>query len=127
MSDFRVRGLLDRPSPQSLGMLGIVVEREPGQLCVEGIVGMSTTPLDEHEFSELLRSGDAQLADGASVEDDSRSYSALWVGNEFAVNATRLKVPMPPLPRTAARIGGDGTYWVGPTQHVWRVIDSWLV
>ncbi|OAI51262.1 hypothetical protein AYO44_05015 [Planctomycetaceae bacterium SCGC AG-212-F19] len=127
MSGFRVRGVLDRPSQQSLGMLGIVVERESGLHCVEGIVGMSAKPIDGSEFRELLKSGDAQSADVAFVDDDSRPYSALWVGQEFADNATRLKVPLPPLPNLATSTGEGGVYWVGPTQHVWRVLDSWLV
>ncbi len=127
MTSFRVKGLLDRPSPQSLGMLGIVVERNPGHLCVDGIVGMSAKPIDESEFQQLLGSGDAQPADGPSVEDDSRPHCALWVGNEFADNAARLRVPLPPLPKSAVKNREEGMYWVGPIQHVWRVLDSWLV
>ena len=127
MSSFRVKGLLDRPSPQSLGMLGIVVERDTGPSCLDGVVGMSGTPIDESEFLQLLESGDAQRAEGPSVDDDSRQYSALWVGNKFTDSAMRLNVALPPLPKSAQKIREEGMYWVGPTQHVWRVLDSWLL
>jgi len=127
MSGFRVRGLLDRPSAQSLGMLGLIVERENRGLYVEGMVDTHPRPVEEGEFAELISAGDAQKVDGPHVDDSGREYAALWVGNEFAEKATGLKVPLPPLPITPATIGDDGTYWIGPTRHVWRVIDSWLI
>jgi hypothetical protein len=127
VNGFRVRGILDRPSRQSLGMLGIVVEREKKRLDIEGVVGLSSKSLEEGELRELISSGDAQETDGPTIEEGGRPHAALWVGNDFAEKAARLRVALPPLPESALRIRNDGMCWIGPTQHVWRVLDSWVV
>lgn len=127
MRRFRVRGLLDRPSSQSLGMLGLVIEREDGGLSVEGVTGASGRTVDLDRFRDLLAAGDARETSGPRVDGVPWPYTALWVGHEFASQAERFKVPTPPLPRASGTLDGQGSYWVGPAQHVWRVLDAWLV
>jgi hypothetical protein len=126
MSGFRVKGLLDRPSRESLGMVGLVGERENGQLHTEGLVGSRQT-IDRNEFAELLAAGDAQQVDGPEVDDVDRTFAALWVGVDFAEKAERLNIRLPPLPKSSQTSDDNGTYWVATTRHIWRVIDSWLI
>jgi hypothetical protein len=127
MSGYQVVGLLDRPSTESLGIVGLVVEREDGRFFTEGVVDSAERPIDAGEFTELLVAGDAQQVTGPEIEDASRKYAALWVGYEFAEKAERLNIRLPPLPKSTQTKDSHGNYWVAPTRHVWRVIDSWLV
>lgn len=126
MTKFRVSGLLDRPSSESLGMVGLVVEPEKGELYSAGVIG-SSRPLARDEFADLVKIGDAQAVDGPVIDANQRNCAALWVGNDFAEKAERLAVQLPPLPKTSQILGDRGMYWVGPAQHIWRVIDSWIV
>lgn len=128
MSNFKVVGLLDRPSRQSLGMLGIIVEHDLISRCVEGVLGLPMgRSLGDRELRSLVDSGDAQLVDGPELEEGRTAHAALWLGGDFKNTAANLGVPLPPLSGMAAGNAKDGEFWIGPTQFVWRVLDCWLI
>ena len=69
MSGFQVKGLLDRPSRESLGMLGLIVNRENRGLFSEGIVGM--------DVSSVLKAGQKRALSRATARGVDRGISTL--------------------------------------------------
>ena len=125
-----VKALLDRPSPKSLGMLGLVVESTggaDGRLRTDGILGSQAGPVEREELADLIEAGSALAVDGLEVRrirDD--PMAALWVGDDFAAASENCGLSLPPLPKSRRGQASGGTYWVSSAAHVHRVLDTWV-
>jgi dephospho-CoA kinase len=121
-----VKGVLDRPSSESLAMLGLVVARADGSLHTESVVGSQSGRIGLEEFQDLLERGDAQRVELPSRQR-SAQYAALWVGKSFEQESEDIGLSVPPLPQQNSVSTNEGIYWIAPLVHVWRVIDFWTL
>lgn len=125
-----VRALLDRPSPRSLGMLGLVVESAggaEGRLRTDGVLGSQAGLVEQGELADLVGAGQALAVDGLEVRRTrNEPMAALWVGDEFAAGSEDRGLPLPPFPKSRRGRASGGTYWVSSAAHVHRVLDTWV-
>lgn len=127
MTAKRVVAVLDRPAPQSLGMLGLVVAQEDGTLITEGVQGSQAGTLSAVDLNDLVDGGHAISVDDLTLHMGPDPFAALWLGAEFVTRAGKAGVHVPPLPQQTSRQVSTGTFWVAPARHVWRILDSWTV
>ena len=74
---WKVRGLLDRARPSSLGMLALIVE-EAHCFRTAGVLGSQAGSIGSDDFEELVSSKQALRID-ICVETDAHDLAAHWV------------------------------------------------
>jgi len=127
MNKHYVKALLDRPSARSLGMLGLAVDFGDQVLRTEGVAGGQAGTLTVEELGELISAGHALKIDGPEFQTGGYSQGALWIGDQFASDADKYDLALPPLPEQASGKSATGRYWIAPITQISQVIDSWLV
>lgn len=126
MTHRRVLGILDRPSPNTLGFLALVVENSQGALHAEGLSASTDSELSSRTYAELVARGEAVAIDAVSINFDETPATAVWLGDEFANEADAAGVPLPPIGSPTTVLGVDGKYWIAPQRHAWRLFESWI-
>lgn len=123
MYDKTVVALLDRPSPESFGMVGILIKYEDKY---------ETLGLTENKFitqREFERLGGHILEVYSTLDNNLINPAALWIGNEFYSKATNLKAPQLPdtkdwntplHPHTST-----GKYSFLETKQAYKTLDEW--
>jgi hypothetical protein len=83
MSNADVLALLDRPSSNSMGMLGLIVRDPRGEMRTDGVVGSQAGSVSMAALRDLFASGQATEIAGPSVELANQPSAALWIGRDF--------------------------------------------
>src|ERR1700683_2142443 len=123
MSKQRAIALLDRPSPQSLGMLGLAVDYGHGELKTEGVVSPQPQIISNDELNDLISGRHALKIEGPNIEAVESPRVALWIGDEFSTLAEKYDLTPPPLPKVASGRVVDGRYWIAEASLVSQVMD----
>ncbi len=108
-------------------MLGLVTDNGSGLLRTHGVLGSQCGAVDPLDLKGLIAGGHAVNVSGPAINYAEVPVAALWIGAEFLNDSERHRLKLPPIPKQMAAHIETGTYWIAPTQHVWRVIDSWVI
>lgn len=121
------RALLDKPSPESFGMIPLVIDDE-GSLRVLGLAPASAHrahSLHTDELEELLRAGHGLRVDQELRREPTSDAVALWLGDSFNERTAALRLPPAPLP--AGLEAPNGRFFVGPAAAMFPYLERWIM
>jgi hypothetical protein len=122
-----VEGLLDLPTPESMGMVPLVLRDRPGGGFVTGATA-DRRELTAGDLDELQTFGAFRRITPARFEVSSDDLVGLWIGDAFRANAATLTGMQPEPGRFGITLKqvDQGQLGVGPPEAVYRVLDAWL-
>lgn len=127
-----VVALLDNPSPDTLGLVPVVL-RVAGRLEVRGVAGWEKrTPFHEGDLEDLVQQGHALQLPAGLVADFNERFpleeagAAGWVGDGWWQRAEELHLVHDLPPERPLRAPGKGSFWLGTPPTVYGVLDRWL-
>lgn len=123
----RVTAVLDRPTADTFGMVGLVVADSQGVLSTEGVVGSPSGRVTSDHLDDLVDSGHASRVSDLLIEREGVTHAALWLGKNFADAAHGIGLSVPPVPEQNSFQVSEGHFWFAPVPHVWHVVDFWLL
>ena len=116
-----VVALLDRPNPESFGMVAFVARHLDGSFRIHGLEGQDGTRLAAGELDCLISEGHA-LGVQAEAELRLGCLVAGWIGEGFRQMAERARAPTPRVPAAQHLLStnGHGRFWIDTADIVYH-------
>ncbi len=125
----KVVALIDRPSPQSMAMVPLIVRLADGSLATSGMAKASRhrSVRSEEEVLALEYAGHIRLlAEPLPTLPPDGEFCALWMGSQFSLKAHIRFLPLPAPADSLHTVSALGVFWLGYPQVIYPRLIEWM-